>query len=61
VRITYDPAKRAKTLADRGLDFEDAAVAFEGTTVEVEDTRKNYGEPRIVCYALLAGRLIVVG
>ncbi|MBM4225828.1 MAG: BrnT family toxin, partial [Gammaproteobacteria bacterium] len=24
MRITYDPAKRAKTFQDRGLDFEDA-------------------------------------
>ena len=61
MRITYDPTKRAKTLADRGLDFEDAAVIFEGTTVEVEDTRRNYGEPRIICYGRLAGRLVVVG
>jgi uncharacterized protein len=28
VRITYDPAKREQTLADRGLDFEDAEVVF---------------------------------
>jgi uncharacterized DUF497 family protein len=61
MRITFDPAKRARTLADRGLDFEDAAIVFEGTTVEVEDTRKNYGEPRIICYGLLSGRLVVVG
>ena len=61
MRITYDPAKRAKTFADRGLDFEDVAVIFEGITVEVEDTQKNYGEPRIICYGMLAGRLVVVG
>jgi len=36
-------------------------VIFEGTTIEVEDTRKNYGEPRIICYGMLAGRLVVVG
>jgi uncharacterized DUF497 family protein len=61
MRITFDPAKRARTLADRGLDFEDAAIVFEGVTVEVEDTRKNYGEKRVICYGLLAGRLVVVG
>ena len=59
MRITFDPIKRARTLADRGLDFEDAAIVFEGTTVEVEDTRKNYGERRIICYGLLSGRLVV--
>ena len=61
MRITFDPAKRAHTLAERGLDFEDAAIVFEGVTVEVEDTRRNYGEPRIICYGLLSGRLVVVG
>jgi len=43
------------------LDFEDAAIVFEGVTIEVEDTRRNYGEPRIICYGLLSGRLVVVG
>ena len=61
MRISYDPAKRQKTLAERGLDFADAALVFAGVTVEVEDTRKNYGEPRLICYGLLAGRLVVVG
>jgi uncharacterized protein len=61
MRVTFDPAKRAKTLAERGLDFEDAAIVFQGTTVEIEDTRRNYGEKRIVCYGLLSGRLIVIG
>ena len=61
MRVTFDPAKRAKTLAERGLDFEDAAVGFQGTTVEIEDTRRNYGETRIICYGLLAGRLVVIG
>ena len=61
MRITFDSAKRARTLAERGLDFEDAAIVFEGVTVEVEDTRRNYGEPRIICYGLLSSRLVVVG
>jgi uncharacterized DUF497 family protein len=61
VRITFDPAKRARTLADRGLDFADAEHVFSGTTVEIEDIRRNYGERRIICYGLLAGRLVVVG
>jgi len=61
VSITFDPGKRAKTLAERGLDFSDATVVFAGVTVEVEDRRKDYGEPRIICYGWLAGRLVVVG
>jgi hypothetical protein len=61
VRITFDPAKRNRTLAARGLAFEDAAVVFEGTTLEVEDTRRDYGETRIICYGYLMGRMVVVG
>jgi uncharacterized protein len=61
MRITFDPAKRAKTLAERGLDFDDADLVFAGVTIEVEDTRKPYGETRIICYGHLQGRLVVIG
>ncbi len=61
VRLTFDPAKRQKTLLERGLDFEDAALVFEGITIEVEDTRKEYGEVRMICFGMLEGRMVVVG
>ena len=61
MRVTYDPEKRERTLRERGLDFEDAAIVFGGVTLEVEDTRKDYGEDRIICFGLLAGRMVVVG
>jgi uncharacterized DUF497 family protein len=41
MRITFDPAKREKTLADRGLAFEDAELVFTGATLEIEDKRKD--------------------
>jgi uncharacterized DUF497 family protein len=59
--VTFDPKKRAATLAERGLDFKDAAFVFAGTTFEVEDKRKNYGESRIICFGALRGRIVVVG
>jgi hypothetical protein len=61
LRVTYDPVKRARTLVERGLDFRDACVVFDGITVEFVDRRKNYGELRITCYGILAGRMVVVG
>jgi hypothetical protein len=61
MRITFDPIKREKTLTERGLDFTDTSLVFAGITVEIEDTRKNYGEKRIICYGLLEGRIVVVG
>lgn len=59
--VPFDPGKRAATLADRGLDFRDAGLVFAGTTFEVEDTRRNYGEARIICFGVLRGRIVVVG
>jgi hypothetical protein len=61
MRVTYDPEKRERTFQERGLDFRDAELVFSGPTLEVEDTRKDYGEVRIICYGLLAGRMVVVG
>ena len=59
--LTFDSAKRDKTLADRGLDFADAAIVFAGVTLEVEDLRADYGETRVICYGLLEGRMVVIG
>jgi len=61
VAVIFDPKKRAATLAERGLDFKDAALVFAGPTFEVEDIRRNYGEPRIICFGVLRGRIVVVG
>ena len=59
--VTCDPPKRARTLADRQLDFEDAELVFESTNFETEDTRKNYGEKRILCFGMLRDRMVVIG
>jgi len=49
--------KRKKTLAARGLDFEDAAEVFAGPTLEVEDMRQDHGETRTICFGYLRSRL----
>lgn len=61
MKITYDPAKRDKTLAERGLDFATAALVFTGRIHEIVDTRREYGEQRIMCFGELHGRMVVVG
>ncbi|MBF0284971.1 MAG: BrnT family toxin [Magnetococcales bacterium] len=61
MKLTFDPAKRDKTLAERGLDFESAALVFAGRIHEIEDTRQDYGERRIMCFGELNGRMMVVG
>ncbi len=61
MEISFDLGKRAKTLAERGLDFLDAAVVFTGRTVTRPDQRLNYGEERWITTGYLQGRLVVVG
>ena len=41
--------------------MEDAVFVFDSMTVEVEDTRQNYGERWIICYGTVEGRVVVVG
>jgi hypothetical protein len=61
VKITFDPIKRDHTAELRGLNFEDAAFVFSGITLELEDTRQDYGEKRMICFGTLEGRMVVVG
>jgi uncharacterized DUF497 family protein len=61
MRITYDPAKRIKTLATRKLDFDDAWRVLTGDCCTKPDTRRNYGEHRYLCFGMLNGRMVVVG
>jgi uncharacterized DUF497 family protein len=60
MKISYDPRKRLETLAERGLDFEDAARMFDGRTFEFADLRQDYGEHRTICYGHAAGHMLVV-
>jgi hypothetical protein len=42
----WDETKRLSNLEERGVDFKDAALIFEGPVIAKEDTRKDYGERR---------------
>jgi uncharacterized DUF497 family protein len=58
--ITSDPAKRAWTLQERGLDFDDAEEFFAGRVFEQEDNRRDYGETRVVTIGFLRSRMVVL-
>ena len=60
MKVSYDPEKRATTLAERGLDFEDAVHVFAGTTLTIEDDRFDYGERRFQSLGELHGRVVMV-
>lgn len=60
MEISYDAEKRDWTLRERGLDFEDAVHVFAGTTLTIEDDRKDYGETRYQTMGSLNERLVMV-
>lgn len=55
--ISFDEAKRAATLAERGIDFADADALFEDPSYTVTDDRFDYPEPRFLTFGMLDGRL----
>ena len=60
MEVSYDPEKRAKTLAERGLDFDDAVQVFAGDTIDFVDDRQDYGEERWVTFGRLGRRLVAL-
>jgi len=60
MQIEFDPAKREKTLKERGLDFARAAEVFEGRHFTAEDARDDYSEPRYITLGKLNGRMVVM-
>lgn len=58
--ITWDPAKRALTLEQRGLDFADAGIVFAGDSATRPDDRIDYGEDRFITAGFLSGRMVVL-
>ncbi len=58
--ITFDRAKRDKTLRERGLDFADAAELFAGRYTVDQDQRRDYGEVRYRSGGLLGSRVVVL-
>jgi len=57
MRITFDPAKNERNVAERGLSFEQVADLDWTTARIVEDARRDYGEVRFQVTAFLDGRL----
>ena len=58
--ITFDPAKRDKTLTERGLDFADAGQVLAGPTYTLPDDRFDYPEPRFITVGQLKERMVVI-
>ena len=52
MRFTWDARKSARNLRERGFDFEFATQIFDRPTLERADTRRDYGEHRVVALGL---------
>ena len=60
MNVTFDPAKDAANLAKHGFSFLDA-VGFEWETAVVwPDTRRDYGEARMVALGYIGLRIMYV-
>ena len=60
MNVTFDPAKDAVNLAKHGFSLLDA-VGFEWETAVVwPDTRRDYGEPRMVALGYIGLRIMAL-
>jgi uncharacterized DUF497 family protein len=60
MRCSWDSEKSDANYRDRGFDFAFASLIFEGPTLERQDTRRDYGERRIIAIGLAAGLELTV-
>lgn len=58
--LTWDEAKSAGNLRDRGFDFAFATMIFEGPTLEKVDIREDCGEQRVVSVGVAQGWYLTV-
>lgn len=60
MEISFDPAKNARNIQERGLPFSLAEQLDWTTAVIEEDIRKAYGERRYLTLGLITNRLYAV-
>jgi uncharacterized DUF497 family protein len=48
VRFSWDARKSNRNLRERGFDFEFATQIFDGSTLARVDSRRDYGERRVI-------------
>src|SRR5436190_1615519 len=60
VQFEWDPAKAARNLQERGIDFVDAIEIFgDPDRSEFPDERRDYGEQRIRVIGQVADRVVL--
>lgn len=60
MQVTFDPAKNAKNITERGLPFRMVEEVDWSQAIIIEDTRKDYGEKRWRAFGYIDERLFAV-
>lgn len=60
MRFGWDRRKSARNLRERAFDFAFATLVFDGPTLERDDTRRDYGERRVIAIGLAQGFALTV-
>ena len=60
MKVTFNPAKRLRTLDERGVDMAEAGRLFTGLEYTQIDDRLDYPEQRFQTYGLLNERLVMI-
>jgi uncharacterized DUF497 family protein len=60
MHVDFDPAKSARNERERGFGFLFAARIFLGPTIERPDSRRDYGEARIIAIGGIDEATLVV-
>jgi hypothetical protein len=55
----WDPPRNDRNVRERGLPFAVARTLFDGPTLELDDTRRDDGERRIIAFGQVDGRVLV--
>ena len=59
MRFSWDARKSGRNLRERGFDFEFATQIFDGSTLERTDSRRDYGEHRVIALGQ-AQRIVLI-
>ena len=60
MEFEWDEVKRDEIYRKHGVDLLQAALIFENDVLEQEDTRRNYGEKRMIALGMADGEVYIV-
>jgi len=60
VEFVWDETKRVEIYKKHGVDLLEAALIFENDVLEKEDTRRDYGEKRMIALGMADGEVYIV-